>query len=100
MAGHAPGATRTDAATGAGTWRTEEFGESSGEGWSEGDDSTITARDGTSGNSTVNVAPRPCPALSARIVPPCTCTRDLQMLKPSPNPPNCRVTVRSACSKG
>ena len=48
------------------------------------------------GNSTVKTAPRPGPALSAAMVPPCRSTRWRTMASPSPRPPCRRDTETSA----
>jgi hypothetical protein len=58
-----------------------------------GKDSSLVER---TGNSTVNVAPRSAPALSARTLPPCSSTNCLTIDKPKPRPPWRRVVDESA----
>src|SRR5689334_21867496 len=51
------------------------------------------------GSVSVNVAQRPRPALAAVSSPWCTSASALLMARPSPKPPNIRVTYRPPCSK-
>ena len=51
------------------------------------------------GSATVNVAPWPMPALSARTLPPCSSTRCLTIARPRPSPPCARVVELSAWRK-
>ena len=59
-----------------------------------------SGRSTMTGRRTTNSAPLPRPSLWASIVPPCRWTSARVIARPSPSPPNCRLTAPSPCSNG